>query len=275
MKFTILGGAGFIGTHLAAEARRRGAEVAAPDRDGWDEALTDNPGHVIYSAGTTADFRTRSFDTVRAHVCRLVEVLERGSFDSLLYLSSTRIYGGSASGSEDSVFTVDPKSASDLFNVSKLMGESLCLARSGPIRIARPSNVYGPDWLSENFLMSITRSAAEHGEVVFRTAPESSKDYISISDAAPLLLDLAERGTQSIYNVASGISTSNEMIAAVLRRVGIRVRYDDKAPIVGFPIIDISRVRDEFAFAPRSVVDDLPSLIESYRSRKTDDRKCS
>ena len=35
------------------------------------------------------------FDTIRAHVSVLSEVLEHAEFESLLYLSSTRVYGRS------------------------------------------------------------------------------------------------------------------------------------------------------------------------------------
>src|SRR6476659_903845 len=91
-RFTVLGAGGLIGSRLATSLARAGHEVFAPPRD---HELNGEPlGHVIYAIGVTADFRTRPFDTVAAHVCQLQKVLSEGHFDSLLYLSSTRVYQG-------------------------------------------------------------------------------------------------------------------------------------------------------------------------------------
>ena len=269
MRFTVLGASGFVGSHLVAELRRRDVEVAAPRRDDWHDALRSHPGHVLYCAGLTADFRAHGADAVRAHVCRLLEVIERDSFESLVYLSSTRVYRGSESGSENSTFRVDPSSPDDLYNLSKLTGEALCLSRGdGRIRVARLSNAYGSDWMSTNFLMSVVRAAADTGAVEMETAAESRKDYIAIEEAVRLLLAIAERGRQALYNVASGESTTNGEIAAVLERLGVRVTVRPDAPVVVFPPVDVSRTSAEFQPARRALVDDLPQLIATYREWK-------
>src|SRR5437868_14664917 len=87
---TVLGASGFIGSHIVRELEQRGEKYYAPAKVEtiWDKDL----GNIIYCIGLTADFRTRPFDTVEAHVCKLNELLKRGRFDSLLYLSSTRVY---------------------------------------------------------------------------------------------------------------------------------------------------------------------------------------
>ena len=73
----VIGGAGFIGSHLLAHLEKSGYECFAPARD--DASVFERElGHVIYCIGLTADFRQRPFDTVRAHVCFLAEVLETG-----------------------------------------------------------------------------------------------------------------------------------------------------------------------------------------------------
>jgi nucleoside-diphosphate-sugar epimerase len=265
VRFTVLGASGFIGSHIVAELRRRGVETAAPQRYEWDDALRREAGHVIYCAGLTADFRVRGLDAVRAHVCRLLDVLAGGGFLSLLYLSSARLYLGGQSGSESSTFVVDPRRSSDLYNLSKLTGESLCLSRGDArIRVARLSNVYGPDWRSDNFLMSVIRAGSEQGAVEMHTALESRKDYISIEEAVPLLIAIAERGKHDVYNVASGVSTSNSEIAGALERLGVRVTVRTDAPVVAFPALDTSRIGEEFWLAHRAVTADLPQLIEAY-----------
>src|SRR5688500_5975918 len=87
---TVLGASGFIGSRLVSQLAATGAEYQAVGRN---EALPAGPlGHVIYCIGLTADFRSRPLNTVEAHVCKLLEVLRKCDFESLLYLSSTRLY---------------------------------------------------------------------------------------------------------------------------------------------------------------------------------------
>jgi len=79
MKFTVLGAGGFIGSHLLAHLRQAGHDCFAPAR-GDATLFAEELGHVIYCIGLTADFRSRPFDTVRAHVCLLADVLEKAPF---------------------------------------------------------------------------------------------------------------------------------------------------------------------------------------------------
>jgi nucleoside-diphosphate-sugar epimerase len=265
--FTILGASGFIGSHLAAALRARGVDPLTPARDALASLGGQDLGHVIFTIGLTGDFHRRPRDTVRAHVCRLLDVLETTRFESLLYLSSTRVYGAE-DGGEDAICRIDSSRLSDLYNVSKLAGESLCLTAPDPrVRVARLSAVYGPDWGSQNFLMSVIRDAVDRRAVAFETSPRSAKDYIAVEDVVDLLIAIAERGTRRLYNVASGLAVTNDAIAGVLQQsTSCRVAYADGAPTVGCPRIDVSRIREEFAFTPRHLLDDLPRLVDAYKA---------
>ena len=104
----------------------RGVSCWSPQRG--DATVFERPlGHVIYGIGVTADFRTRTLETVGAHVCALVEFIARARFDSLLYLSSTRVYKGAPATDEESPLRVSPSDADDFYNLTKLTGEALCL----------------------------------------------------------------------------------------------------------------------------------------------------
>lgn len=266
MKFTVLGGSGFVGLHLRRALREQNHDCYAPARNELSDIRGQHLGHTLYCIGMTADFREHPAATVEAHVCRLLEILEHNTFDSFVYLSSARLYGNALQGTEDAAFTVDPSSLSDLYNISKLMGESICRSRAGGrVHIARLSNVYGPDWASDNFITSIVISAVETGAVELQTSAQSAKDYISVDDAVSLLIAIAERGSEDVYNVASGTNTENGAIARVLEQCGIRVTYRAGVPTVRFPQIDVTRIRGEFAFQPHHILDDLPRLIEECR----------
>ena len=181
----------------------------------------------------------------------------------MLYLSSTRVYAGAAATGEEAALTVRPQRPDHLYNLSKLTGEALCLARPEPtVRVARLSNVIGAGDSPINFLPSVLAECRRKGGVVLRTSAKSSKDYIAVDEVCGLLPRIATEGRQRIYNVASGVNTTNAVIAQLLRqRMGAEVKFSAGAETVTFPQIDIARIRDEFGFAAAPFETSLAALI--------------
>ncbi|WP_119967464.1 NAD-dependent epimerase/dehydratase family protein [Simplicispira lacusdiani] len=260
--FTVLGASGYIGSRLVARLRADGHEVWAPQR-GAPELLTRPLGHVLYCIGLTGDFRSRPFDTVQAHVGLLAEVLQHARFDSLLYLSSTRVYMGAADTGEDTALAVRPQDPSYLYNLSKLAGEALCHAcgRAG-VRVARLSNVIGPgmDADSGNFIASLWRDARQ-GYVLLQSAPESAKDYVHIEDVVGILPRIALQGRAATYNVASGVQTRHaQWLQWLADKTGCRWEVAAQAPLQQFPPIRVERLRAEFGWQPLPVPQRLEAL---------------
>ena len=267
-QFTVLGAAGFIGSHLCRRLQQLQMECFAPARDA--ELGQRNLGTVIYCIGLTADFRSRPLDTIEAHVCKLHEVLSIGNFDSLLYLSSTRLYRGNTDTGEEASVTVNSSHADDLYNLSKLAGESLALNSGRTVRVARLSNVYGGDFDSQNFVSDVLREALLTRRVILNTSPESAKDYVSIDDVVDVLIKIARSGVERIYNVASGTNVTNgELTEGLQKLISCEVEVANTATQVSFPAINIDRIRGEFDFRPSSILDDLETLVEVYRRQVT------
>ncbi len=266
----MLGAGGFIGSHLVTYLQRQGHTCFSPQRDD-PRIYSENLGHVIYCIGLTADFRKRPFDTVRAHVNVLADVLEKSQFDSLLYLSSTRIYGNSAVASELSLLQADTQNPSDLYNLSKMMGESLCFSCSKPnVRAVRLSNVVGDDFTSENFLNAVIRDAVENKHVRVNTSPDSQKDYVYIDDVVELLVKIAANGKQRLYNLAGGRNVTNrELLEDIAAITGCEVEFSGDAPEIVFPPISIELLVTEFGFAPRPLKDSLSAVVRDYQQSVT------
>lgn len=269
MKFTVLGASGFIGGHLVRHLRARGHEVEAIRRDDLPKLSDRNLGHVICAVGLTGNFRQRPADAIEAHALLAARLLAHLNFDSFLYMSSTRVYGGLSAGAfaaEQVTLRLKP-SAEALYELTKLVGESLCLAHPSPtVRVVRLSNVVGPEIGESTFIGALTMEALRTGSAVIHDHPESAKDYIMVEDAVAALECVATNGKERLYNIAAGLNVSCAEVASVLAANGYEVKFSGRTSLPRvFPKIDVSRIRCEFGLSPASFKFGFASLI---RSRK-------
>lgn len=265
--YTVIGGAGFMGAALASAIRSTGATCFVPPRS-WQPSDGEDLGHVLYAAGVTGNFLTRRHNTIAAHVCLVNAVLERTKFESLLYFSSTHVYKRTTTTHEDSPVIVQPNDPADLYNASKLAGESICLGHeSAKVRVARLSNIVGPDFGSQNFLTSIIKTAVTHGHIALESSLESEKDYLLQADAIDLILKIASHGQHRIYNVASGHNITNAAIVAAIAEVsGCSISIAPNAPSRRLAPINTTRIQNEFGFSPKIVLEIVAKIVGDFRS---------
>jgi nucleoside-diphosphate-sugar epimerase len=265
--YTILGADGFVGSYLVRHLQGQGHTCDAVRRN---DPLPRCFGHSIFCVGVSSDFRIRPFDTMEAHVSVLVKLLRANPFQSFTYLSSTRIYQTATpdeAAREDMPLTIKPSDPNDLYNASKVAGESLCLTIDNPaIRVVRLSNVYGAEDRSDNFLTVILRDVIARGHATFFNAMGSEKDYISIADVVQALELIPQRASSRLINLASGRSVSNREIASlILRHTGCKVQVLPNAPELRFPRIAIDRLIRELGLRPRDIADEFPHLVAATR----------
>jgi nucleoside-diphosphate-sugar epimerase len=263
--FTIFGAGGWVGSALVQRLESHAHDVQALRRNEWPSENT-NLGHVIYSIGLTADFRSRPLETAEAHVTVLTQVLRRCKFESLLYLSTTRIYRDARETAESAVLQVKPADPDDVYNITKLAGEALCLSLPNPTtRVARLSNVIGAGAQSDSFLASVMRDARK-GAVTIHGAPDSVKDYVALSDVTLLCEAIAIRGQQRLYNVAAGRNVSHRTIAdLVARHTGATVKFAPNAPKQQFPPIAIDLIQREFGAKPLAFETAFAQMFQADR----------
>lgn len=260
-RFTVIGASGFVGSSLAQVLQDRGAHVWLPGRqESWPrcEAL----GHVIYCAGLTADYLARPFDTVQAHVSHLAQVLQSTGWDSLVYLSSTRLYDSSSAAvaHEDAQLLLNPANPRHLYDLSKALGESLChVAGQGKARVARLACVYDSPLDEDGFLPLLVRSAMaakQTGQIrlEIESSPHFTRDYVHLPDVVEALIRIALHGRQAIYNVASGVNVPNaELFDYVERRWGCRINPLSQARPPAVAQVDTGRLREELEWRPSPV----------------------
>lgn len=260
MKFTVVGGSGYVGRHVMRHLASAGFEAEAPARG--DDSIFSRPlGHVLYCVGLTADFRTRPFDTVEAHVTLLARLLEHADFKSLLYLSSTRLYGSTSNGGTEQMIQVDPCDPDALYNASKLVGEALCLRDERAVRVVRLSNVYGGEEPSPSFVEMILKEA-DDGKIVLQSSEDSAKDFVHVDDVVPILARIALTGRQRLYNVASGTNTTfGEIVSIIATATNSSVRVLPGAARTVASPIDVSLIVQEFGWTPRPASIGLKELV--------------
>ena len=263
---TLIGGHGFIGRHLHRRLRAEGWACWVPERD--DARLMHRDlGHVFYCAGLTADYAERPFDTVEAHVALLNRVLRAAHFDSLVYLSSTRLYDslGDVCATEDAPLALAPANPRHLYDLSKALGESLCHAAGrGRARVARLSCVYAGASDDGGFLSELMRrvlacrAAAPPWRIDVESSPLFARDYVHIDDVLGALTLIATRGTQTVYNVAGGKNIVNrELFERLFEASGCEVVASHRHEAPRPPRISIQRMAAEFAWQPACVLERL------------------
>ncbi|OAT17488.1 dTDP-glucose 4,6-dehydratase [Buttiauxella noackiae ATCC 51607] len=266
MKFTVLGGSGFIGSEVIKKLKSDNNTIYSPKRN--DPLIfKDELGTVIYCAGN-GDCLNAPFAVQEANVELLAGILTHGRFRRLIYLSSTRIYMNSKFSHENSDVSISNNDGRKLFNLTKMVGEELCLKSNRDCVIIRPSNVYGKAFNSNLFLPSITRDAIAKGLVNMYVTPEYSKDYVSVSDVVDAILFLSQNENKhEIYNVASGHNTTAGEIALLLKgKTNCDIVWHKCSQNEYFPITNIRRLQSEMNFVPKNVLEDMGEMIDDFQN---------
>jgi nucleoside-diphosphate-sugar epimerase len=249
---TVLGADGWIGSNLVQNLRENKRNVIPIGRANFQSWISDNSrtGTVIYSIGLTSDFRYRPFSTVEAHVNLLCKVLKRPGINRLVYLSSTRVYSRSSESHETSPISCLSSDPSDLYNLSKMLGEALVLQDfRSEFKVIRLSNVVGLGQPVDTFIGSILKEVHEKKFVSIEQSRNTIKNYIALKDAVKLIPLIAEYGNHRIYNLGSNQDTSHWEIASLLENQGITVKFNYKETseyFINFPSLSVNRLSSEF-----------------------------
>jgi nucleoside-diphosphate-sugar epimerase len=265
-KFTILGGTGFIGSNLSKFLESENNIVYTPDIR-KSELGKNNLGNIIYCIGVP-NFLENPFKAIEAHSCLLKKILESTRFDSFLYISSGRIYYNFCKTTkEDNEISVNPHNQNDLYNISKILGESICMSsKKENIKIIRPSNVTGNSFTSNLFIPSIIRNAIEENKIKLFSTLDSEKDYILIEDLVKMIPKILLNGKEDIYNLAEGRNTTvKEIIDKILAETKCEIEIDKNAKKNSSMQINIERITDEFDYKPNSIINKLPDIIKDFK----------
>ncbi|HEY7634320.1 MAG TPA: NAD(P)-dependent oxidoreductase [Gemmatimonadales bacterium] len=260
MRLLVTGGTGFIGSHLAEEGRRRGAEVVVlgladrPEERANVEALTRQgveviPGsitddelcrqavrrvtHVFHLAvamreGGKSDefFESINLDGTR----RLLEASVAGGVKRFVYCSTIGIYGHRAAGMtrEDSALA-----PGNIYERTKVTAERL-VRRFGvderlPFVILRPADVYGPrDYRLLKLFKGVSR-----GRFPLFGAGDGRRHMVYVDDVVRAFFQACDRKEavgEAVIVAGPSVCTLRELIEQVRQATGSK-RYGFRLPL--------------------------------------------
>ncbi|MEZ9116544.1 NAD-dependent epimerase/dehydratase family protein [Vibrio cyclitrophicus] len=267
MKYTVIGGRGFIGSEIVKLLSATSYEVWVPQRN--DERIfNDDLGIVVYAAGC-GDCEKKAFDVLESNTILLSRILKESKFEKIIYISSTRLYMESGSSYEDSDLLVMNKDSRRLFNLTKLVSEELCRKSKREYIIVRPSNVYGLALKSPLFLPTIVRHAIEKGEVNMYISPDYAKDYVYVGDVANSILELSRLDKyEPVYNIGSGHNVKAFDIAKILieeTKCKVNWVWDSNTSDDTFPETNIELLEKTFKYKPRNILTDLRKMVIEFK----------
>jgi len=241
-RLLITGASGFIGSHVASEARRRGYRVTGLDRRGSATAdfesiradirdrehmarVVKDQDYVVHLAAVTSNVEfiknpADCYDVNANGFLNVIEAAARSGCQRFVYASSAAVYLDGFS--EDTV--IDINRQGNHYAKTKIINEMI--ARSyAQIHQMRTSglrffNVYGNGENAKGDYASIVtiflRAKSKGEPLVVYGDGRQARDLIHVTDAARLTMDLLEKGDEEIYNIGTGAATSFNDIARMI-----------------------------------------------------------
>lgn len=264
---TILGASGNIGKKLCSRLAQY--RPFMPNREEMSQLEGKELGVVFYCIGKVSNFRVNAQETIDAHVNVLNKILTQCQFDKLIYCSSTRVYDGLTLdiASEESMLPVSSEDSHYVYQLSKLLGEWLCLNDPGKRAVVvRISNIYGlPGEITDGFLPHVLSELANGTKSLSLSAlADGQRDYLFIDDLIDMLLMIAnKKNHHRLYNIANGETISNiELFDFLSKKTGCEFSLNlDHRPI-HLPTIETGRFVEEFQYRPPAFWQRLKELLD-------------
>lgn len=285
MRALVIGGNGFIGSHLAEGLRARGHGVrvldpgpargdldwsgidyrrgAYTDADDIAGALED-VDTVFHLASTTvpaSSNRDPAYD-VSSNLIGALGLLSamqaRGLRRIVFFSSGGTVYGDPEALPVPESHPLKPISSYGIVKVAVEQYLSMYrhLGQLDPL-VLRPSNPYGPRQSAaggQGFVAAAIARLHEGTPLQIWGDGETVRDYIFIDDLIELAIRAADGGECGIFNAGSGTGASlNDVRAAIERAAGRRMPVE-YMPARGFDVrrvvLDVSAARERFGWAP-------------------------
>lgn len=284
-KYLIIGGAGFIGSHLSEELLGQGnkiviidnasIKITSPKIKSYKISIDDRkkvfgifkkekPDFVFHLAGAINLRRPiedplfiKDIDFL-SRTAIILEACKENNVKKIVFVSS----GGAIYENAKIIPTKEDYFASpnSLYGSASLMIEKYialyCNNHAMHFTIPRVSNVYGPrQWQSGFIPATITKLLKKESPVIFGTGNQT-RDFIYISDLVEALIILVKKGKNEIYNVGSGKEITLKKVFAEIKSLSdsnISATYKNaKISETQRSVMNIKKIQKEFNWSPKT-----------------------
>lgn len=290
MRCCLIGGSGFIGSHLAPLLAASGRELTVVGRsavplrklppgakyvsgDYGDRQLlrkllahADEVIDLAYATVPQTSFADPVFD-IQANLPPSVSLLRCAGEARLrrivLISSGGTVYGVAKTLPITEEHPTDPISP---YGITKLTIEKYGLMfhrlAGLPVIIVRPGNAYGPGQFSETgqgFIAAAIARVLGRREVTIYGREGTIRDYVHVTDIARGIVSALERGqTGGCYNIGTGVGKSNLDVLKTIEPLAsthgrhIELRVDERRGFdVPANILDSARLREASGWLPQ------------------------
>ncbi|HSM85257.1 MAG TPA: NAD-dependent epimerase/dehydratase family protein [Candidatus Limnocylindrales bacterium] len=307
MKALITGGAGFIGSNIAALLLEKGHEVTVLDNlmSGYHQNIQDLPLSFIHGDvcnAETVKSAARGMDVIfhlaasvgnkrsidnpildsQINVLGTLNVLEAARFHGVRKVvasSSAGIFGELKTMPIREDHPVEPDTP---YGASKLAGEKMCLAYARLYDMEcvclRYFNVYGVkqryDAYGNVIPIFVHKILAGEPITIFGDG-EQTRDFINVRDVAAANYAAAlSKGVSGAFNLGSGTHiTINHLVELLRRFAGMKFHVEYGPPRKGdvrHSLADLSQARERLGFTPSVKMEEgLPAYIEWAKTALT------
>jgi UDP-glucose 4-epimerase len=304
MNILVTGGAGFIGSHMAARHRKDGHRVVVVDNlsTGRREKVPDGARFVeadVAEADLEPVLREEKIDAVSHHAAqidvrhsvsdplddarsnvlgslKLFEACRRAGVRRVLFASTGGALYGEPEGGRPAPEThpTDPVSP---YGCAKLSIEKYLhyyrIVHGFDVAVLRYANVYGPgqNGMGEAGVVAIFAEAILGGRTPkIRGDGDQTRDYVFVGDVVETAARAFASGGSGTWNVGTGVETSvNRLFELLARALDFRGAPEHVPPVPGEQrrsVLDGSAARRDFRLPEwTSLERGIPITAESFR----------
>ncbi|MDD5482824.1 MAG: NAD-dependent epimerase/dehydratase family protein [Kiritimatiellae bacterium] len=212
MKTIILGGHGFLGSALCAEAQKRGWDTIPAGRKEYPQLVGTTCDVLINADGNSKKYLADKdagldFDlSVRSVAFSLRDIRAK----TYVYLSSVDVYADKSNPACNHEKSAAMPEKISCYGFHKLLAEQIVRRQAGSWLIMRLGGFVGPG-LKKNSIYDMLMKQT------IRVHPDSRYQYLDVAAMAAIVFSLIESGHhKSIFNLAGEGTVSLKEIAALL-----------------------------------------------------------
>jgi UDP-glucose 4-epimerase len=289
-KTIVIGGSGFIGTHLTKLLIGSGREVCVLGRK--ENATRALPADCSYLAGNYGDRKT--LKKILTAGCEVIDLaystVPKTSFEDPLYdlisnlpssvalmqeagkMGACKVVflssGGTVYGPAKSIPITEnhPTNPISPYGITKLTVDRYALMyhrnEGLPAVVVRPSNAYGEDQCSgtgQGFLAEAIHAILSGRDVEIYGQQGTVRDYIHVSDVASGVMAALDKGLAGrIYNLGTGVGASNLEVISIMREFAEKDGFVVRTRIlpsreydVDANVLDSSRLTNDTGWSPK------------------------